>query len=137
MTGDMVQLHREGVPLVGTIHDEILALVRVEDAERTLQRMLEVMSTTPPWAPGLPLAAEGFINRRFIKPPKKGSGVGHTALISLLETARWLMFELEYHQNAPIPQYLKERVTELRLRADREIEALERLDRRRRIHSPP
>jgi hypothetical protein len=79
MTGDMVQLHREGVPLVGTIHDEILALVRVEDAERTLQRMLEVMSTTPPWAPGLPLAAEGFINRRFIKPPKKGSGVGHTA----------------------------------------------------------
>ena len=74
MTIAMLQLHREGVPIVATIHDEIVALVPAEDSERIRQRMLDAMRSTPGWAPGLPLAAEGYVNTRFIKPPK-GNGV--------------------------------------------------------------
>ncbi len=68
----MLTLHREGAQLVGTIHDEIVTVVPAADSKRTLQCMLEVMRSTPAWAPGLPLWAEGFINRRFLK-PKEGS----------------------------------------------------------------
>ena len=40
-------------------HDEIVALAPENEAEECLAFMLEVMSTAPEWAPGLPLAAEG------------------------------------------------------------------------------
>jgi DNA polymerase len=66
----MLTLHREGVCIVATIHDEIIALAPVDEAETVLQRMLEVLSTPPAWAAGLPLAAEGYSNRRFLKPQR-------------------------------------------------------------------
>jgi DNA polymerase len=69
----MVQLHRDDVFLVGSIHDELVALAPVEDAEAIKVRMIEVLQTPPDWADGLPLAAEGFINARFIEPPSSAA----------------------------------------------------------------
>jgi DNA polymerase len=70
LTSGMLQMHRENIFLVATIHDEVVSLAPVENAEAIRDRMVEIMSTTPDWASGLPLAAEGFINTRFIRPPK-------------------------------------------------------------------
>jgi DNA polymerase len=66
----MLRLHAGGVFIVGTIHDEIVALAPVEHAEAIRDHMVAVMKTAPDWAPDLPLAADAFINERFIKPAK-------------------------------------------------------------------
>jgi DNA polymerase len=70
LVGAMLRLHRDGVFLVGTIHDEIVALAPVEEAEAIRDHMVAVMKTPPEWAPDLPLAADAFINARFVKPLK-------------------------------------------------------------------
>jgi DNA polymerase len=67
MAWDMVQLNAMGVPLVGTVHDELIAETPVPLAQATLDRMLTTMRTTPPWAPGLPLAAQGWVGARYRK----------------------------------------------------------------------
>jgi DNA polymerase len=67
LIGSMLQLHQDGVFLVGCIHDEIVALAPVEHAEAIKEHMIAVMKTPPDWAPDLPLAADAFINERFIK----------------------------------------------------------------------
>lgn len=54
-------------PLIATIHDELIAEVPEDAAERTLDRMLEVMRRTPVWAKGLPMNAAGFIVQRYQK----------------------------------------------------------------------
>jgi DNA polymerase len=66
----MLRLHRDGVFIVGTIHDEIIALAPVEGAEAIRDHMIKVMQEPPAWAPDLPLAADGYVNQRFTKPSK-------------------------------------------------------------------
>jgi DNA polymerase len=66
----MLRLHQDGIFLVGCIHDEIVALAPVEHAEAIKEHMIAVMKTPPEWAPDLPLAADAFINTRFIKPAR-------------------------------------------------------------------
>jgi DNA polymerase len=67
MAEAMVVLDHLGVPLVGTVHDELLAEPHTADAKGTMRSMLDTLRTTPSWAPGLPLAAEGWIGRRYRK----------------------------------------------------------------------
>jgi DNA polymerase len=55
------------VPLVATIHDELVAEVLAIKADQTLDLMLTIMRQTPAWAPGLPVDAVGFIVRRYQK----------------------------------------------------------------------
>jgi DNA polymerase len=45
--------------IVTMSHDEIVAIAKIKDAENCLKFMLETMATSPAWAKGLPLAAEG------------------------------------------------------------------------------
>lgn len=45
--------------VVTMTHDEIVVVCKTDEADKCLAYMLEVMSTEPDWAPGLPLAAEG------------------------------------------------------------------------------
>jgi len=49
------------------VHDEIGAEVRKEQAKEMLKKLVECMSTTPPWAPGLKLSAEGYISDFYKK----------------------------------------------------------------------
>ena len=46
-------------------HDEIIGVVREEYAKETLQIQLKALSTSPNWAPKLPLDAEGEICERY------------------------------------------------------------------------
>jgi DNA polymerase len=48
-----------------TVHDEIVCCVKEEEGEDALKFMLEVMSQTPRWAEGLPVAAEGGISTTY------------------------------------------------------------------------
>jgi hypothetical protein len=70
MAEAMLRLHDDGVFVVATVHDEIVALAPVEDAEAIRDHMIRVMSKAPAWMPDLPLSAEGFINQRFVRPAK-------------------------------------------------------------------
>ena len=71
LMANMVQLSQDGVFLVGTIHDQIVALAPVEHAEAIRDHMLAVAKVAPVWATDLPLAADVFVNTRFIKPAKR------------------------------------------------------------------
>lgn len=57
----------EGVDIRLHVHDEIVALCDEADANRILNRMLEVMSVPPPWISDLPIAAEGDISNYYKK----------------------------------------------------------------------
>lgn len=57
----------DDVHAVGITHDEIIAVSPAERADEVLTYVLGVMSQTPVWAPGLPLAAEGGHDIRYSK----------------------------------------------------------------------
>lgn len=63
----MLVLDGIGVDLRLTVHDEIIAVCRLSDAQRTLDLVLQHMRTAPPWAPGFPAWAEGWFAERYRK----------------------------------------------------------------------
>ena len=67
LTEAMLRLENEGFEVVNSIHDEILLLVKEADSESALDRVIELMTTPPKWAPEFPLAAEGWIGQRYRK----------------------------------------------------------------------
>lgn len=58
----LVRLHDKGYEVVGHVHDEIL----VAGADQ-VREVTDVMVTSPAWATGLPLSAEGFQCARYRK----------------------------------------------------------------------
>lgn len=50
---------------VGTVHDEVWYLA--EESEHACDLLLNEMSVTPAWAPGLVIKGDGFTNKRYIK----------------------------------------------------------------------
>lgn len=52
-----------GYKVIGTVHDELLA----EASPEALGPLLDIMRTTPKWAPGLPLDATGYADVRYKK----------------------------------------------------------------------
>lgn len=57
--GDSMSRIARQVPVVLQTHDECGALVREREADDVLRMMIQEMSTPPPWAPDIPLNAEG------------------------------------------------------------------------------
>ena len=60
-------LKLKDLPLIATIHDELIAEVDEDEADQTLARMLAAMRLTPAWASGLPVDAAGFVVKRYQK----------------------------------------------------------------------
>lgn len=52
-------------PLALSVHDELVYVVREEDAEPFLADLIQEISTPPDWGIGLPLAAEGNIGESY------------------------------------------------------------------------
>jgi DNA polymerase len=63
----MINLEKAGYEVINSIHDEVLLLVEEQSAESALSDVMRVMTTPPTWAPDFPLAAEGWINKRYKK----------------------------------------------------------------------
>jgi DNA polymerase len=58
---------RTNLPLVLSVHDELLFEVPGSGAEVSFAHALKVIETAPAWAPGLPVKAEGAILDRYGK----------------------------------------------------------------------
>jgi DNA polymerase bacteriophage-type len=67
LTESMLALDNEGYTVVNSIHDEILILAPEQGSDAALEHVVELMTKTPHWAPGFPLAAEGWVGQRYRK----------------------------------------------------------------------
>ncbi len=63
----LLEIERRGIRTVSSTHDEILAVVPEEDAQKTLDVMLQVTRTSPTWAHDLPLDAKGGYDHCYSK----------------------------------------------------------------------
>jgi DNA polymerase len=61
------ELHKDGIPVVGHVHDEVVIEIPESQAEDVLAHTAALMQTAPQWAAGLPLAVEGKIMTRYGK----------------------------------------------------------------------
>lgn len=53
--------------IVTCTHDEIVGISKKKDADKVQERLTQIMSITPSWAEGWPLAAEGVVNSVYMK----------------------------------------------------------------------
>lgn len=61
-------LEATGFPVVFHVHDEVVIDIRpFADDEEMLAKTVEIMSRPVPWAPGLPLDADGWVGKFFKK----------------------------------------------------------------------
>jgi len=61
----MVEEHMPMVSLLGTVHDE--AIAEAYEYQADLNKFNKCLCMTEPWAEGLPLAADGYIAKRYRK----------------------------------------------------------------------
>lgn len=63
------RLEAAGFPIVFHIHDEVVIDIKptTQTPEQMLDRVIEIMSQPIPWAPGLPLGADGWTGQYFKK----------------------------------------------------------------------
>lgn len=64
MTDGMLRVQKR-YPILGTVHDELLALVPEQEAEVAKVWVREQMSVVPKWMPGIPLDADVGYDRRY------------------------------------------------------------------------
>lgn len=65
LKASLIRLHKDGVPIVACIHDELIAHVPEADAEEAKQTMIEALIDHPRITEHVPLAAEGDIVDRW------------------------------------------------------------------------
>lgn len=58
---------RRGLDLRIHVHDQLVGLVKEDEAEEKLRILIECMEDQPDWADGLPLGSNGFISKVFMK----------------------------------------------------------------------
>lgn len=63
----MVALENQGYDVINLIHDEYLILDDEDGAEAELDNVIAIITTNPSWAPDIPLAAEGWVGKRYRK----------------------------------------------------------------------
>jgi DNA polymerase len=60
-------LEKNGFEVLNLIHDEVLMLVDESQADIALDNAVKLMTTPPKWARDFPLAAEGWVGKRYRK----------------------------------------------------------------------
>lgn len=65
MTHNMPAVEAAGYNILLTVHDEIVTESPI--GHGSVDELCSLLATNPPWAPGLPLAAEGFEDTRYHK----------------------------------------------------------------------
>ena len=63
----MLNLEDKGYRICNSIHDEVLLLIDEVDQDTALDDVIKIMTTPPQWAPDFPLAAEGWVGKRYRK----------------------------------------------------------------------
>ena len=62
-----LNISKKGYEVINLIHDEVLLLADEEGSEATLDKVVNIMTTPPKWALDFPLAAEGWVSKRYRK----------------------------------------------------------------------
>jgi DNA polymerase len=63
----MLETEADNLPIVASIHDEELVEVPADEIQSAFLAMQGLMSTSPAWAPGLPLGGAGWTGQRYGK----------------------------------------------------------------------
>jgi DNA polymerase len=63
----MLMLDRKNYEVINSIHDEVLLLVDETAGNTAMDGVMKIMTTPPDWAPDFPLAAEGWVSKRYKK----------------------------------------------------------------------
>lgn len=63
---NMAEAEASGFEITLTVHDELVTET-IDSGQFTSERLSAIMSTVPPWATGLPLAASGWEGQRYRK----------------------------------------------------------------------
>jgi len=63
---NMAEAEAAGFPIILTCHDELVT-EPIDSDQFTVDRLSSIMTTVPPWAQGLPLAAAGWEGARYQK----------------------------------------------------------------------
>lgn len=63
----LIRLERAGFDVVFHVHDEAVCEVPASSAREAAAEIEKIMSTTPDWLPGCPLAAEAVVTARYCK----------------------------------------------------------------------
>ena len=64
----LLQIHRAGIGrIVFHVHDEVIVEVPISNADEAREQIQAIMSTTPAWLSGCPVAAESKILNRYTK----------------------------------------------------------------------
>ena len=67
MAEAMLAAEHAGLPVVLTVHDEVVSEVSADAAADAYAEHRQIMSTPPVWAVDFPLTADGFVGRRYRK----------------------------------------------------------------------
>jgi DNA polymerase len=68
LANTMLNFEKKGHEIINSIQDEVLILVEEENAKVILDSgVMQIMTTPPIWAPTFPLAAEGWVSKRYRK----------------------------------------------------------------------
>lgn len=67
MAEAVVRTEKAGMPVVLTVHDELVCEVPEAHAAAELERLHSLMLASPAWAAGLPVEASGWMGRRYRK----------------------------------------------------------------------
>jgi len=68
ITDQMLEVHAmPEVDVVMQVHDEIIAIGSEVNADVTMDKVLQIMKTTPSWCQDLPLDAEGGVSQVYDK----------------------------------------------------------------------
>ena len=62
-----LNITKAGYEVINLIHDEVLLLVDEEGSDTALDDVTKIMTTPPKWASDFPLAAEGWVDKRYRK----------------------------------------------------------------------
>ena len=62
-----LNITKAGYEVINLIHDEVLLLVDEAGSDTALDDVIKIMTTPPSWAPDFPLAAEGWVSKRYKK----------------------------------------------------------------------
>jgi DNA polymerase len=62
-----LNITKAGYEVINLIHDEVLLLVDEAGSDTALADVIRIMTTPPDWAPDFPLAAEGWVSKRYRK----------------------------------------------------------------------
>ena len=63
----MLAAEKRGLEVIMSVHDEVIIEVNYRKADEKSKLLDKIMSTSPPWALGMPLDSKGFIAKRYKK----------------------------------------------------------------------